>query len=50
MSPLGRAQDIDAILRTIQNAEKFIHIAVMDYIPMDIYTSKPKWEKIFQKF
>lgn len=40
MSTVGRAQDIDAILRVIQNAEKFIHIAVMDYYPLTIYTSK----------
>lgn len=42
MSPLGRAQDVDAIVRVIQNAEKFIHIAVMDYIPMEIYSPKTK--------
>lgn len=42
MSPLGRAQDVDAIVRVIQSAEKFIHIAVMDYIPMEIYSPKGK--------
>lgn len=42
MSPLNRAQDIDAILRVIQNAERFIYIAVMDYIPMQIYTPTQK--------
>lgn len=40
MSPIGRAQDIDAILHVIRNAEKFIHISVMDYLPLTMYTPK----------
>jgi len=31
--------DIDAILDVIGKAEKFIHIAVMDYVPSSLYTS-----------
>lgn len=42
MSPVGRSQDIDAILHVIQTAEKFIHISVMDYLPLFLYTPKPK--------
>lgn len=42
-SPKGRTNDIDAILYCIEKAEKFIHIAVMDYFPLTIYTAKIKW-------
>lgn len=40
MSPDGRSQDIDAIVNVIEKAEKFVHISVMDFIPMTEYTSK----------
>uniref|UniRef100_A0A1L8DQ38 Putative phospholipase d3 n=1 Tax=Nyssomyia neivai TaxID=330878 RepID=A0A1L8DQ38_9DIPT len=40
MSPSGREEDIDAIVKVIAHAEKFIHIAVMDYFPLTIYTPK----------
>ncbi|XP_031628131.1 phospholipase D3-like isoform X2 [Contarinia nasturtii] len=43
MSPDGRSQDIDAIVNVIQNAEQFIHISVMDYLPMFEYTARPKF-------
>lgn len=43
MSPTGRSQDVDAIVNVIQNADKFIHISVMDYVPMEIFTPKPKY-------
>ncbi|XP_050292726.1 5'-3' exonuclease PLD3-like [Anthonomus grandis grandis] len=36
----GRTNDIDALVGVIQQAEKFVHIAVMDYIPLMIYTPK----------
>lgn len=42
MSPMGREQDIDAIVKVIESAEKFVHISVMDYIPIVQYTPKPK--------
>lgn len=42
MSPTGRAQDIDAIVDVINKAEEYIHISVMDYLPMYIY-GKPKY-------
>lgn len=42
MSPTGRTQDIDAVVNVINKAEKFIHIAVMDFIPIVEYGPKPK--------
>lgn len=42
MSPNGRSQDIDAIVDVIEKAEKFIHISVMDFFPVSLYTPKPK--------
>lgn len=36
-SPTGRTQDIDAIVKTILDAEEFVYVSVMDYIPMTIY-------------
>lgn len=47
MSPTGRSQDIDAILSVIQNANKFIHISVMDYIPMSLYGPKLKYVEMY---
>ncbi|XP_059618534.1 5'-3' exonuclease PLD3-like isoform X2 [Phlebotomus argentipes] len=47
MSPSGREQDVDAIVKIIAHAEKFIHIAVMDYFPLTIYTPKIQfWPQI----
>lgn len=40
LSPVGRAQDIDAILRVIGGAERFVYVAVMDYLPLEVYTPK----------
>lgn len=40
MSTRGRAQDIDSIVNIIKNAEKFVHVAVMDYFPQTLYTPK----------
>lgn len=42
MSPIGRERDIDAILKVIESAEKFVHISVTAYIPMMVYSPKPK--------
>lgn len=42
MSPTGRTQDIDAIVNVINNAEKYVHIAVMDFIPLIVYGPRPK--------
>ncbi|CAB0029662.1 unnamed protein product [Trichogramma brassicae] len=42
-SPEGRTGDIDAILRCIERAEKFIYVAVMDYFPLTLYTPKRKY-------
>lgn len=43
MSPKGRTNDIDGILYCIEKAEKFIHISVMDFFPLTIYTPKTKY-------
>jgi phospholipase D3/4 len=43
MNPKGRTNDIAAILHTIQNAERFIHISVMDYFPLELYSPKIKF-------
>jgi len=39
--PPGREVDIDAIVKTINSAQHYIHIAVMDYFPSTIYTPHP---------
>jgi len=41
--PEGRTGDADAITSIVAKADKFIYIAVMDYFPLFIYTSKPKY-------
>nr|CAD7577065.1 unnamed protein product [Timema californicum] len=38
--PEGRSTDLDAILKIMSTAEQFIYIAVMDYVPLTIYTPK----------
>lgn len=42
MSPKGRTQDIDAIVDVIKSAEEYVHIAVMDYFPLILYSHKIK--------
>jgi len=42
--------DIDAILDVIGKAEKFIHIAVMDYVPSSLYTSHQQSVMSFDSF
>ncbi|XP_078086653.1 inactive phospholipase D5-like [Mustelus asterias] len=34
LCPSGRTKDIDAVLRVIANAQRFIHVAVMDFLPL----------------
>nr|BAN21362.1 conserved hypothetical protein [Riptortus pedestris] len=41
--PPGRTTDIDAILESIEKADKFVYVAVMDYMPLMIYTPKPRF-------
>ncbi|XP_055596517.1 5'-3' exonuclease PLD3-like [Uranotaenia lowii] len=43
MTTNGRTHDIDAILDVIHRADKFIHISVMDYFPLTLYTAKPEF-------
>ncbi|XP_077531548.1 5'-3' exonuclease PLD3-like [Haemaphysalis longicornis] len=40
-SPVGRTNDLEAILNIINNAKKFVHVAVMNFVPQNFY-SKPK--------
>lgn len=42
MNPKGRTNDLNAILHTINTAERFIHISVMDYFPLELYSAKIK--------
>lgn len=39
----GRSDDLDAILNVIKHAQKFIYIAVNEYIPMDLWKNKQPW-------
>ena len=41
--PLGREEDADAIVKVIDAAEVFVHVAVMDYFPAVIYGTKSKF-------
>lgn len=40
LSPKGRTDDLEAIVHTILTAERFIHISVMDYSPLLLYSAK----------
>ena len=42
----GRTDDLTAIIETIDNAEKFIYIAVADYVPMRIFGEREYWPLI----
>lgn len=39
-SAVGRTGDIDALLNVILTAEKFVHISVMDYEPLILFSKK----------
>lgn len=43
LSPKGRTTDLDSILDTINKAQVFIYIAVMDYFPTSLYTKKESY-------
>lgn len=43
LSAVGRTNDLEAIVGVILSAEKFVHIAVMDYYPLLIYTPKVRY-------
>ncbi|XP_078413743.1 inactive phospholipase D5-like [Cetorhinus maximus] len=34
LCPSGRTKDTDAVLKVIANAQRFIHVAVMDFLPL----------------
>ncbi|XP_052900595.1 5'-3' exonuclease PLD3-like [Anopheles moucheti] len=38
MSPAGRTDDLFAIIDVINKANRFVHISVMDYFPLTLYT------------
>jgi hypothetical protein len=42
----GRTDDLTAILSLIDSAEKFIYIAVGEYIPMDLFKDNEMWTVI----
>ena len=42
LCPDGRTSDIIALLDVIDSAQKFVYIAVMDYIPAIIYSDPHK--------
>ena len=45
----GRTDDLTAILKIIDKAEKFVHIVVGEYLPMDVYKSQKPWKIIDTK-
>ncbi|KAF8795924.1 5'-3' exonuclease PLD3 like protein [Argiope bruennichi] len=47
LCPKGRTTDLDSILDTINRAQTFVYIAVMDYFPTSLYTDKDHyWPQI----
>lgn len=42
LNPRGRTNDVNAIIQTIQNAERFVYISVMDYAPLEVFSPKIK--------
>ncbi|ALC39430.1 CG9248 [Drosophila busckii] len=47
LSATGRTHDLDAILNTINTALEFVNVAVMDYYPLLVFTSKQHyWPEI----
>jgi phospholipase D3/4 len=45
----GRTDDLTAILSLIDSAEKFIYIAVGEYIPMDLFKNNEMWTVIDER-
>ena len=45
----GRTDDLTAILSVIDNAQKYIYIAVNEYIPMDLWKKRQPWTVIDDK-
>uniref|UniRef100_UPI0035901514 5'-3' exonuclease PLD3-like n=1 Tax=Myxine glutinosa TaxID=7769 RepID=UPI0035901514 len=39
----GRTEDLTAIVTTINNANEFVYIAVMDYVPASLYSAQHKF-------
>ena len=42
-NPIGRTNDIDALISVVDGAKKFINIAVMDYFPTFLYGRSPSF-------
>uniref|UniRef100_A0A1A8AL96 PLD phosphodiesterase domain-containing protein n=1 Tax=Nothobranchius furzeri TaxID=105023 RepID=A0A1A8AL96_NOTFU len=43
ISPHGRADDLATILSVIDDAQKFVYISVMDYLPLSEFTEPPRF-------
>lgn len=43
ISARGRSDDLSTILSVIADAKEFIHISVMDYLPLSQYTEPVRW-------
>lgn len=43
LSPLGRTDELEAVLDVINSASSFIYIAIMDYYPMFLYSSQQEY-------
>lgn len=42
----GRTDDLQSILHVIKQAQKYIYIAVNEYIPMDLWKNRQPWTVI----
>lgn len=39
----GRTDDLAAILSVIEDAQQFVHVSVMDYVPQSLYSDPPRF-------
>ena len=46
LSADGRTDDLEAILHVIKSAQKYIYIAINEYIPMDLWKNQQPWTPI----
>ncbi|KAK0411595.1 hypothetical protein QR680_005735 [Steinernema hermaphroditum] len=42
-NPKGRENDVDAIVASIQKAQRFVKVAVMDYVPATLYMTRNRY-------
>lgn len=43
LSTRGRTDDLAAILSVIEDAQQFVHVSVMDFLPQSLYSSPPRF-------